>query len=276
MDKKTLVWIVVGLMIVEIIIALIILIPPLSNDSYKSSKISNFNKTEITSSIVQEEIEEQEENETEEQEEEEDEREEDGEEEIEEVEEEQEPEEDQGFFLVTGVIDGDTIYIETGEKVRLICIDTPEYYEEGYVEAREFLEDLILGEKVELIKDISETDKYGRLLRYIYLSDATFVNELIVKQGYGEYYYYYPDTTLCPIIKEAENYAKEHKLGIWEDWEEPELPEEDYDCSYNKYNCADFNTQKEAQEAFEYCGGLANDIHRLDGDNDGLACESLA
>jgi len=57
---------------------------------------------------------------------------------------------------------------------------------------------------------------------------------------------------------------------------EPELPsDEDIICSYNAYNCGDFSTHAEAQAAFEYCGGVSNDIHRLDGDNDGSACESL-
>ena len=47
----------------------------------------------------------------------------------------------------------------------------------------------------------------------------------------------------------------------------------DYECSYNKYNCADFNTQAEAQAVMIYCGN--EDIHYLDGDDDGIACESL-
>ena len=55
---------------------------------------------------------------------------------------------------------------------------------------------------------------------------------------------------------------------------EPE-PESNIFCSYNAYNCPDFSTQAEAQAAFEYCGGISNDIHRLDADNDGVACESL-
>lgn len=46
-------------------------------------------------------------------------------------------------------------------------------------------------------------------------------------------------------------------------------------CSYNAYNCSQFSTHEEAQSVFEYCGGVSNDIHRLDGDNDGIACESL-
>jgi hypothetical protein len=44
-------------------------------------------------------------------------------------------------------------------------------------------------------------------------------------------------------------------------------------CGYNAYNCADFKTHAEAQKVFRECG--ANDIHHLDGDDDGLACETL-
>ena len=205
------------------------------------------------------------------------------------------------YFNVTRVIDGDTIDIETGERVRLICIDTPEYYQDYYDEATEFLEDLILGKEVKLVKDVSEVGKYGRLVRYVYLRDGTFVNELIVKSGYGEVYWYEPDTTLCYIIQKAENYAKRNDLGMWKDEddddkdekdkedegeveEEPETesePEEEqkdlgYVCDSNFYNCGDFSTHTEAQEVFEYCGGVDNDIHRLDSDEDGLACESLS
>ena len=49
----------------------------------------------------------------------------------------------------------------------------------------------------------------------------------------------------------------------------------EYNCESDTYNCNDFSTQAEAQEVFEYCGGIGNDIHRLDADGNGLACESL-
>jgi len=48
-----------------------------------------------------------------------------------------------------------------------------------------------------------------------------------------------------------------------------------YTCSYDAYNCDAFSTKAEAQSVFEMCGGVDNDIHYLDGDDDGLACESL-
>ncbi|MBT3985174.1 hypothetical protein HOD38_00130 [archaeon] len=46
-------------------------------------------------------------------------------------------------------------------------------------------------------------------------------------------------------------------------------------CKVNTFNCADFETQAEAQEMMEYCGGAENDVHYLDGDDDGKACETL-
>jgi hypothetical protein len=49
----------------------------------------------------------------------------------------------------------------------------------------------------------------------------------------------------------------------------------DDNCSSNKYNCPNFTTHKEAQEVYEICGGIKNDIHHLDRDKDGLACETL-
>jgi micrococcal nuclease len=184
------------------------------------------------------------------------------------------------LFKVTNVIDGDTIYIDTGEKVRLICIDTSESGEAGYQEAKEFLQDLILYKEVKLTKDVSETDKYGRLLRYIYTKDGAFVNELIALEGYGRAYPYPPDTALCSKIIEAENIAKSQKIGIWAgeeiEYEEgPSKSDTEYVCDSNIYNCDDFITHAEAQAVFKACGGSSNDIHRLDGDNDGLACESL-
>ena len=49
----------------------------------------------------------------------------------------------------------------------------------------------------------------------------------------------------------------------------------EYICNYDAYNCGDFKTHLQAQTAYEECGGVANDIHALDRDKDGLACESL-
>jgi hypothetical protein len=63
---------------------------------------------------------------------------------------------------------------------------------------------------------------------------------------------------------------------LFED-EEVVLVEGDYnpECSSNIYNCGDFSDHYEAQELFEECGGLNNDVHGLDRDKDGIACETL-
>lgn len=182
---------------------------------------------------------------------------------------------EQTTFMVTRVIDGDTIEIETGERVRLICIDTPEISEDYYQEAKDYLTDIILNEEIELVKDVSETDRYGRLLRYVYNGNV-FINGKLVEEGYARVYRYPPDTKLCDDLEILEAKAKNNNLGIWSEIEEEqETTDSDYICSYNAYNCDDFSTHSQAQEVYEACGGISNDIHRLDRDKDGLACESL-
>src|SRR4030067_982445 len=77
-----------------------------------------------------------------------------------------------GEMLVVKVVDGDTVELENGQKVRYIGIDTPETTlgkNDCYgTEATEKNKELVEGKRVRLEKDISETDKFGRLLRYVY------------------------------------------------------------------------------------------------------------
>jgi micrococcal nuclease len=106
---------------------------------------------------------------------------------------------------VLRVLDGDTIQMRTGEIVRLICINTPERTDTGYFEATKFLKDLIEGKPVRLEKDVSETDKYNRLLRYVYVNDSSgkeiFVNKELYKRGYADIMRYPPDVKRCDEIK---------------------------------------------------------------------------
>ncbi len=97
---------------------------------------------------------------------------------------------------VVRVIDGDTIEIAGGAHVRYIGMDTPETYPkvEFYgPEAKAKNIELVEGKLVTLEKDVSETDKYGRLLRYVYV-DGVFVNGELVRLGYAEAVSYPPDT----------------------------------------------------------------------------------
>ena len=112
------------------------------------------------------------------------------------------------------IIDGDTIELTNGERVRLIGIDSAEVGQCYYLEAKNKLEDLLQGKEIRLGKDISERDKYGRLLSYIYIGNI-FVNHELVRQGYARAYRYKPDVKFADYFQEAEDKAKEEKLGLW-------------------------------------------------------------
>jgi endonuclease YncB( thermonuclease family) len=119
------------------------------------------------------------------------------------------------YFLVVNVSDGDTFEIATGETVRLICVDTPEKGEENYTKAKNYLSKLILDKEVrleadeegQLIDTYGDEDKYGRLLRYVYVgvndsstSQEMFVNKEVVSSGYGELFPYGNSTSKCDEI----------------------------------------------------------------------------
>ena len=107
--------------------------------------------------------------------------------------------------LVTQVIDGDTIRLQNNQKVRLIGINTPEKGEKYYKEATDSLKNLVENKEVILEKDISETDRFGRLLRYVYLKDGTFVNLEMVKNGHAMAKSYKPDIKYDNILRSASN-----------------------------------------------------------------------
>ena len=128
---------------------------------------------------------------------------------------------DTEFFLVKRVIDGDTIELENGKKVRYIGIDTPETVHPNKAaqcygkESSDKNKSIVEGKKVRLEKDITETDKYKRLLRYVYLEDGTFVNLLLVKEGYARSYTYPPDVKYQDEILDAEKEARKDGGGRW-------------------------------------------------------------
>jgi micrococcal nuclease len=123
-------------------------------------------------------------------------------------------------FLVTKVIDGDTIELENGQKVRYIGIDTPETVDPRRPvgcfgkEASDKNKELVLNKKVQLIKDVSETDKYGRLLRYVYVNDI-FVNNTLVREGFANASTYPPDVKFAQQFKKAEEEARNQGKGLW-------------------------------------------------------------
>ena len=125
----------------------------------------------------------------------------------------------EGQVRVVRVIDGDTIEIASGAHVRYIGIDTPETYpqvEPFGLEAKAKNIELMEGKLVTLERDVSDTDKYGRLLRYVYV-DGLFVNGELVRLGYAEAVSYPPDTRYQWQLELLEAEAKTAKRGIWGD-----------------------------------------------------------
>lgn len=129
--------------------------------------------------------------------------------------------------VVKKVVDGDTIELETGEKVRYVGIDTPETKHPKKPvqcfgrEASQKNKELVEGKVILMEKDISDTDRYGRQLRYIYLpnpeasDEAIFVNEYLVEQGYALLLTYPPDVKYDTLLRDAEKRAREGKKGLW-------------------------------------------------------------
>lgn len=125
-------------------------------------------------------------------------------------------------FLVSRVIDGDTIALENGQIVRYIGMDAPEIHTSKKAkliqcfgqQAAEINRELVEGKQVDLVKDISETDTYGRLLRYVYV-DGVFVNDQLVRQGYAHAYPWPPDVAHRDELRQAQSAAKMGQKGLW-------------------------------------------------------------
>jgi micrococcal nuclease len=111
--------------------------------------------------------------------------------------------------IVTNVIDGDTIHVTingTDYKVRYIGMNAPEDTTKKAPlgpEATERDKQLVAGKQVVLVKDVSETDKFGRLLRYVFV-DNVFVNYELVRDGYATAMRYPPDTGCQQFLNDAQ------------------------------------------------------------------------
>ncbi len=121
---------------------------------------------------------------------------------------------DEKLFNVVKVLDGDTLELESGQLVRLLGINSPEKEDYYYQEATEGLVELVEGKSVRLESGPEDVDRYGRLLRYVFI-DGTFVNLQLVRSGYASVYFLNPDEKYYLEFKQAENDAKNNKFGIW-------------------------------------------------------------
>lgn len=172
--------------------------------------------------------------------------------------------------LVSRVIDGDTFELDNKQKVRLIGIDAPEV--SGGAEcfgnqATERLKQLIEGREVRLEKDVSETDKYGRLLRFVYVGDV-FVNKTVIEEGYANALTYPPDVREADNFKNLERMARAGRKGLWGTCVGPTqvLGAQSFTCDCAK-GCKNMTSCEEAQYQLTTCGCKARD-----GDGDGVAC----
>ena len=121
------------------------------------------------------------------------------------------------------VIDGDTIVVTIGideYKVRYIGIDTAETVDPrrpvGYFgkQASQKNTELVLARVVRLEKDVSDVDKYGRLLRYVYVGE-TMINSELVRLGYAKAATYPPDIKYSLVFANLEREARDNKIGLW-------------------------------------------------------------
>jgi micrococcal nuclease len=126
----------------------------------------------------------------------------------------------QATYDVLRVVDGDTVVLNEVGPVRLIGVDTPEtkdprkpvqYYG---IEASAFLQSMLSGQSVRVAYDHQRRDKYQRTLAYLYLSDGTFVNREIIRQGFGHAYLTYP-FAYAEDFRAVEREAREAERGLW-------------------------------------------------------------
>ncbi len=141
---------------------------------------------------------------------------------------------DYSDILVKRVVDGDTLQLENGERVRLIGIDTPEMHFSDKLnrdskrtkqdrstiqrlgrQAYEFTRDLVEGKRVALEFDVEKYDKYKRILAYVFLKDGTFVNAKIVEDGYASLMTYPPNVKYADLFQKLYKEARENRRGLW-------------------------------------------------------------
>jgi len=127
---------------------------------------------------------------------------------------------------VRRVIDGDTFETDGGAKVRLIGVNTPEVgaRAEPYgEEASEFSRQRLSGRKVYMFADAGDKDRYGRLLRYVFIdNDPVMFNETLLAEGYANVMTVPPNVMFAEKFLALERQARENLKGLWKDESEAE------------------------------------------------------
>ena len=118
---------------------------------------------------------------------------------------------------VARVVDGDTVVLRDGRRLRYIGIDTPEIGDNVELygpQATEYNDKLVEGRRVVLERDTSNKDRFGRLLRYVYV-DGILVNAELVREGYAVARVYSPDTIYAQCFAALQQEAMEAQRGMW-------------------------------------------------------------
>jgi micrococcal nuclease len=205
---------------------------------------------------------------------------------------------------VVRVVDGDTLDVQlpagTRERLRLIGLDTPEVVDprkpvqcfgrEASARAKELLP---AGTVVTLETDPTqgERDRYGRLLAYVSLPDGRNFAGVLIAEGYAHEYTYRLPYAHQAAFREAQRQARESGLGLWSPdtcaglaatadlADDAPPPLAAYTGQFDPFgpdvDCGQFRTWEEAQAFYVAAGGPESDRHRLDSDDDGIACETL-
>ena len=133
-----------------------------------------------------------------------------------------------GLYRIVRVIDGDTVIVRMGgkdETLRLIGINTPETVDPRRpvecfgIEASNKAKEILTGKSFRLEADniVGQRDKYGRLLRYLFLEDGTNFNKMMINEGYAYEYTFDLPYEYQDEFKQAEKDAREAKVGLWAD-----------------------------------------------------------
>ena len=190
---------------------------------------------------------------------------------------------------VVSIADGDTLTILMGDKqykIRLAEIDTPEKNQPYGTKSKAVLADMVFSKEV--IAEVQDIDRYGRYVAKIYTGELDICREMVRRGAAWVYRLYLRDKSLLDV--EAE--ARKAKLGLWSLPESQMIPPWEwrrgvrqvvipsdrinsnplnplFTCGSKRY-CREMTSCQEAQFYLRSCG-----LSRLDGDTDGVACETL-
>ncbi len=205
------------------------------------------------------------------------------------------PENPRDKAIVVAVVDGETLRVVMHEKtytVRYLGIHAPLFglkSEPFGPEAANLNNTLVKDQVVTMVKDTSDKNEAGDLLRYVFAAER-FVNLEMVRQGLAQAVSAPPDTSCDSDLLLAQQSAQQERLGQWKDLVAPETPSvtptldltasptpqpvaSSCDCQGPDLDCADFATRADAQTCYNTCKKLGfGDIFLIDIDHDGIAC----